>query len=123
MTCAEGSRFEVGQGCRRCADFGCAPNPERRPWGNEITSFDRDAASAALAKVGLASCKREGGPVGQGIVTVSFHPAGGVYDVEMMEGPFTGSLVGGCILAQFKTVRVPRFGGSVETLVRVFSLY
>jgi hypothetical protein len=122
-TCAEGARFEVGEGCRRCADLGCTPDPERIPWGNELTSFDRNAASAALASVSHASVQRGGGPVGRGIVHVTFHPTGGVLDVEMMEGPFTGNLVGGCIVAQFKSVRVPSFGGSVQMLSRAFDLY
>lgn len=54
---------------------------------------------------------------------VTFHPAGGVYYVELLEGPFTRTLVGGCIVKQFESVRVPKFGGSVQILSRVFSLY
>lgn len=122
-TCAEGARFEVGKGCVRCGDAGCWPNPERTPWGNEGTAFDSFRASGALENVTLSMCKRDGGPVGRGHAQITFHPAGHVHHVELDAGPFSGTLVGGCVVAQFKNVHVPKFGGYVRTLGQWFSVY
>ena len=55
---------------------------------------------------------------------ITFHPAGFVYDVVLLEGTaFASTLVGGCIAAQFKTVRIAKFGGSARTVSRSFALY
>ena len=120
VECKEGSRFDVGRGCVRCGETRCRPNPERTPWGNELAAFDGFRASGALENVTLSNCKRDGGPVGRGRARVTFHPAGHVYDVELDAGPFSGTLVGGCIVAQFKMVRVASFGGGVRTVALSF---
>ena len=114
----------VGRGCVQCGFARCSPDPERAPWGNEMTPFDSFRASAALENVTLSTCKRDGGPIGRSYALITFHPAGFVYDVELLDGsPFAGTLVGGCIVAQFKSVRVAKFGGRARTISRSFSLY
>jgi hypothetical protein len=122
-TCADGSRFEVGRGCIRCGFVRCGPDPERQPWSDEGAPFNDQAAREALDKVVLSACKRHGGPVGSGRARITFHPAGVVHDVELLHGPFTGTLVGGCIVAQLKSVRIPRFGGAVVIVSRSFSVH
>lgn len=126
--CADGSRFEIGRGCVDCSFLWCGPNPERRPsWSDDRgtdnpTQFNRSAAREALGNVVLSACKQNGGPVGTGHATVTFHPSGNVSHVELNGGPFKGTLVGACILAQLETARVPPFGGSAVKVGKSFSL-
>jgi hypothetical protein len=108
------------------ACFGeCDQDPtwsERAPWGNSPTPFDREALAAALGKVTLSACKRIGGKAGTGIAEITLLPSGDVQHV-VIDGPgFAGTPVGECIEKEFKSVRVPSFGGFPVTVARPFTL-
>jgi hypothetical protein len=85
------------------------------------STFDREAAAAALAAVDVASCREPLGPKGAGHVTVTFAPVGSVATAVLDEGTdptvrvFEGTPTGDCILARFRAVQVPKFeGGPVK---------
>lgn len=123
-TCDAWSIFRKGWGCVPCLGE-CVPNAEwdeRAPWSDSPTPFDRQAAWAALSRVVLSGCKRSGDPTGRGIAEVTFLPSGAVHDVVVDAEGFAGTPAGACIEASFKSVRVPKFGGSPVTVSKPFTL-
>ena len=62
-----------------------------------------------------AACRRPGGPSGAGRATVTFSPDGSTKSVAV-SAPFSGTPVGSCVTAAFRSVHVPPFTGSAITL-------
>lgn len=84
--------------------------------------FDRDAAAQALRSVELVKCKISGGPRGEGHALVTFVGDGTVRDVQVDRGPYVGSPVERCIVAQFKAARVPSFKGDAVKVGKTFRI-
>lgn len=97
------------------------------PVGEEIASnetiapaaaraFDQDEASASLsAAAGSAIACRGDAPSGFAKVSVTFAPSGRV-TTAVVDGPFAGTLTGGCIAKVFRNARVHPFDGSLVTV-------
>jgi len=96
-------------------------NPGPAPVG---VVFDRGAAATALGAIGdsVSSCKKPGGPTGEGHVSVTFSPSGGVMSAVVDQPPFAGTGVGGCIAAKFRAAHVPPFAGGATTIGKRFSI-
>lgn len=84
-------------------------------------SFDRGAAAAALGGVNVQSCKKAGGPTGPGRVTVTFAPSGAAQSA-VVDPPYQGTPVGGCVAGKFRGARVPAFGGAPVRVGKSFSI-
>lgn len=87
-------------------------------------SFDVAAAKAALsaAAANAAACGQPGGPKGPGKVQLTFAPSGRVTTANVIEGPFGGTAVGGCVSSTFKRARVPAFDGAPQTVTKAFKI-
>jgi predicted Zn finger-like uncharacterized protein len=101
-----------------------ATPPKESGGGGGGKSFDVSAAKAALgaAAANAASCAQPGGPKGSGKVQVTFAPSGRVTTATIIEGPFGGTSVGGCISSTFKRARVPAFDGSPTQVAKGFKI-
>ncbi|HWL86337.1 MAG TPA: hypothetical protein VNO21_11075, partial [Polyangiaceae bacterium] len=84
--------------------------------------FDRGAAQAALGNIDVTSCKKSDGPAGSGHLKVTFQPSGTVSAVDVDQPPFSGTAVGGCIAAKFRSAHVPAFSGGPVTVGKGFNL-
>lgn len=86
--------------------------------------FDTAAAKAALetASSSAASCKKDDGPTGRGKVQVTFSPNGRATSANVIEGPFGGTPVGGCIAKIFRGAKVPAFSGDPVTVAKSFTI-
>ena len=69
--------------------------------------MEAGAASAALASVNVASCRKADGPTGSGHVKVTFAPNGSVQSAVVDAPPFAGTPVGGCVGGKFRGARIP----------------
>lgn len=87
-------------------------------------AFDVAAAKAALsaAAANAAACGQPGGPTGPGKVQLTFAPSGRVTTATVIEGPFGGTAVGGCVSSTFKRARVPAFDGAPQTVTKAFKI-
>lgn len=86
--------------------------------------FDTSAAKAALqaASSSAASCKQDDGPTGSGKVQVTFAPTGRATSANVIEGPFGGTSVGGCVAKLFRAAKVPAFSGDPVTVSKSFTI-
>jgi len=86
--------------------------------------FDRGAAAAALGGIadGVGSCKKPGGPTGDGHVSITFSPSGSVVSAIVDQPPFAGTAVGGCVAGKFRGAHVPAFAGGNLTIGKRFSI-
>ena len=84
--------------------------------------FDRGAAAASLGAVNVQSCKKPDGPTGSGRVEVTFNPDGSAASANIIEGPFPGTPVGGCIAGKFRGARVPAFSGAPVHVKKSFTV-
>jgi len=86
--------------------------------------FDTSAAKAALetASAGASSCKKPDGPTGKGKVQVTFSPSGRATSANVIEGPFGGTPVGGCVAKVFRGAHVPAFSGDPVTVSKSFTI-
>jgi hypothetical protein len=84
--------------------------------------FDTGAAKVALAAASssAASCKKEDGPTGTGKVQVTFSSTGRATSANVIEGPFGGTPVGGCVAKIFRAAKVPAFSGDPVTVSKSF---
>jgi hypothetical protein len=85
---------------------------------NEIGGFSANP----FGGVSLRSCKRPGGPTGNGHVVMTVAATGEVKSVVIDAGPFPGTPVGDCIVEQFKKARVPPFAGGDVKVGKSFSI-
>jgi predicted Zn finger-like uncharacterized protein len=87
-------------------------------------AFDTSAAKAALeaASSSAASCKKDDGPTGRGKVQVTFAPTGRATSANVIEGPFGGTPVGGCVAKLFRGAKVPAFSGDAVTVSKSFTI-
>jgi hypothetical protein len=76
----------------------------------------KDALTAASSKV--SACK---GAAGSGKVQLTFAPSGKVSNASITSGSFPGS-TGACILRQFRSARVPPFGGLPVSVAKSFKI-
>lgn len=106
----------------RCGFFECKMNPERRPWIDWAAPFDDYAARAIVESIDLSACKDAGPTRGAGHASVTFHPFGFVYHVQVDGAPFAGTRVGRCIVEKLRTARVAPFKGTEGVVDRSFSL-
>lgn len=90
--------------------------------GGSTAPFDRGAAAAALGGINVQSCKKPDGPTGSGRVEVTFNPDGSAASANIIEGPFPGTSVGGCIAGKFRGARVPAFGGAPVHVKKSFTI-
>jgi hypothetical protein len=84
------------------------------------STFNREAATKALAQIDLAKCKVSGGPRGKGLVSMTFETNGHVADVKVEEGDFAKSPVARCIVARYQVASVPPFTGEAVRVRRAF---
>ncbi|HVW26791.1 MAG TPA: zinc-ribbon domain-containing protein [Polyangiaceae bacterium] len=86
--------------------------------------FDTSAAKAALeaASASASSCKTDDGPTGRGKVQVTFAPTGRATSANVIEGPFGGTSVGGCVAKLFRAAKVPAFSGDAVTVAKSFTI-
>lgn len=101
-----------------------AAAPAQPASGGGGKAFDVGAAKAALsaASANAGSCGAPGGPKGAGKVQITFAPSGRVTTANVVEGPFGGTSVGGCVSSTFKRARVPAFEGSPQTVTKSFKI-
>jgi hypothetical protein len=83
--------------------------------------FDRAAANAALSGVSLAHCGSTG-QVGTGHATVTFSPSGGVQNVVVDDGSFSGTPAGRCVQTAFFNARIPAFAGAPVRVGKSFTV-
>jgi hypothetical protein len=98
------------------------PAPAAKPEPEEETMatgpFDKDAASAALARAASAagSCRSSGDPSGVARVSVTFSPTGRATRAIVDGPPFAGTATGGCSASKMTQAKVPAFAGSRVTV-------
>ena len=92
------------------------------PASGALAPFNRGAASASLASIAFASCKKPDGPSGPGHVVVTFDPSGSVQSAIVDQGSFVGTPVGGCIAGKFRGAHVPAFSGGPMKVGKSISL-
>jgi hypothetical protein len=97
-----------------------ATSPSSSP---KASPFDKSAAKTALnsAAAAAADCGQGGAP-GKGKVQLTFANTGRVANVEIVEGPFSGTAAGKCALRQFRAARVPSFSGAPVTVSKSFKI-
>jgi hypothetical protein len=91
------------------------------PSSDSGAPFDRSAAAAALGAVTIEDCKTVDGPRGAGHVQVTFEPDGSAA-TAIVDVPFGGTAVGGCVAGRFRTARVPPFAGEPVTVGKTFAV-
>jgi predicted Zn finger-like uncharacterized protein len=87
-------------------------------------AFDRGAAAAALGGIAdsASSCKKPGGPTGEGHVSITFSPSGSVLSAIVDQPPYAGTAVGGCVAGKFRGAHVPAFSGGNLTIGKRFTI-
>jgi hypothetical protein len=95
-----------------------------RPEEAVLATFDRAAATRALAAVSVDACRDPSGPAGAGTALVTFAPTGRVLRVRIADPRFTGTGVGACIAQSFRSASVPTFRAAdgEPTLTQSFTL-
>jgi predicted Zn finger-like uncharacterized protein len=119
-----GGAKSLDQLMQAAAGGGNAPANPGPAAGGGSAPFDRGAASAALGTIadGVGSCKKPGGPTGDGHVSITFSPSGGVVSAIVDQPPFAGTAVGGCVAGKFRGAHVPAFAGGNLTIGKRFSI-
>jgi hypothetical protein len=84
-------------------------------------SFDRAAATGAVARVDLSSCGTDSA-FGVGHAFITFAPDGSVSKVELDGGKYPGSDAAPCITGKLKQVRVPPYDGGPVRVSKSFAL-
>ena len=76
--------------------------------------IDRESARSALHDIAgdLDRCRADGGPIGEGHVTITFYGDGRASAANVDRPPYAGTAVGACVERMFRTARVPAFSGS-----------
>jgi hypothetical protein len=85
-------------------------------------SLDKQAVSQALEAAPLTTCKKPGGPTGEGHVLVTVAPNGKITDALVDAPPFANTKAGKCIAKVYQKVRVPPFQGTPVVLGKKFKL-
>jgi hypothetical protein len=86
-----------------------------------VAQFDRGAANNALSRISLAHCGNSG-QVGTGHATVTFSPSGGVQNVVVDDGSFSGTPAGRCVQTAFFNARIPAFAGAPVRVGKSFTV-
>jgi predicted Zn finger-like uncharacterized protein len=100
------------------------PKPVAASGAGADEKFNMGEAKARLGAISSAaqSCKR-GDTAGSGRVEIVFAPSGAVQSASLVPGsPFEGTSTGACVVARFRTARVPPFGGSPFTVTKSFNV-
>ncbi len=100
------------------------PKPKPSEPASSGPGFNKSAAVSALgaAAANAAACKKPGGPVGKGKMTVTFSTSGRAIGAKITGGPFGGTPVGGCVVQTFRRARVPKFSGKPVTVTKSFRI-
>ena len=88
------------------------------------TPFNRDAAMAVLgiAASQAASCKRPGGPTGNGKALITFDSDGQVVIANIVGDEIAGTPVARCVASIFQRIRVAPFSGDRATVSKAFTI-
>jgi hypothetical protein len=86
----------------------------------DAPSFDREAASMAVASIDLTKCRATSAERGEGHVMITFTPAGSVSSAAIDKGPWIGTPIAKCMAGQFKKAKIPAFGGEPVTVGKTF---
>jgi hypothetical protein len=70
----------------------------------------------------VQNCKADGGPIGEGHVSITLSPNGTVTLVHLDTLPYFGTGVGACVERMFHRVRVPPFNGDSRTIGERFTI-
>ncbi len=98
-----------------------APEKPAKPSG---PAFNRDAAMAVLgiAASQAPSCKRPGGPTGNGKALVTFDTDGQVVIANIVGEDIAGTPVARCVAGIFQRIKVAPFTGDRATVSKAFSI-
>lgn len=85
--------------------------------------FDTQAAGDVLGKAALeaSQCHQPTGPDGKGRAQILYEPSGVAVSVAVSR-PFHETTVGNCLLALFKSTRVPAFAGDPVIVTKTFDV-
>lgn len=85
------------------------------------SSWSPDGSRASqLSGIDVRSCKTPGGPTGAGQVTVTFRGTGVPTSVTLDGPPFANTVVGDCVIAKFRAVRIGQFDGGTVAIHKSF---
>lgn len=101
------------------ADDDADSNEAPKSTGKPGSTFNRDAAKAALAAAAsqVKNCRPPGGPTGSGQVQVRYEPSGKVSSVEILTNKFENTTTGSCVAMVFRRAKVPEFTGAPVVVV------
>ncbi len=101
-----------------------APPPAEKPTKASGPPFNREAALAILgiAASQAPSCKRPGGPTGNGKALVTFDTDGQVVIANIVGDDIAGTPVARCVAGIFQRVKVAPFSGERATVSKPFSI-
>jgi predicted Zn finger-like uncharacterized protein len=101
-----------------------AAEPAPATGGGSDAPIDRGALMSAMSKAAntVGSCKTADGPTGSGRVSVTFAPSGKVTQAVVNGAPFGGTPVGSCVASRFRSVSIPPFAGSAQTVGKTFQI-
>lgn len=98
-----------------------APTVRRvpRPDAGVAAGFDAAAASSSItaAFARASSCLKDGDPRKSATILLTYAPSGRV-TTAVLQGPYSGTVVGGCIASTLRSARVPPFSGDYVTVKR-----
>ena len=101
-----------------------APPPTEKPAKTSGPPFNREAALAILgiAASQAPSCKRPGGPTGNGKALITFDTDGQVVIANIVGDDIAGTPVARCVAGIFQRVKVAPFSGERATVSKPFSI-
>lgn len=98
--------------CIDCAVQSEEPSP---------ATYDRAAASASVARVGVSDCRTSEWTRGHGRAVLVFHSSGDVLGVDLDE-PFRDTATGNCVVRRLSRIRIAPFVGKPQAVVRYFTI-
>lgn len=124
---ASGAATKVAEGSIAAANPSAASavEPARslhrvsHPDAGVVAGFDAAAASSAIsaAFARASSCLKDGDSNKPATILLTYAPSGRV-TTAVLQGPYSGTAVGGCIASTLRTARVPPFAGDYVTVKR-----
>jgi hypothetical protein len=86
------------------------------------SGLDKKAVTEAFNAVSLTSCKKPGGPTGEGHVLVTLAPSGKVTHAVVDSPPFARTKIARCIAKAYRKIRLPAFKGDPVVLGKKFRI-
>lgn len=96
------------------------PQPKPKPKPNSAPGFSKAQAKKALGVAAGRSAGCNRGHAGKGKVQLTFLPSGRVSSAGIVSGALAGTPTGSCVLAHFRSARVPSFAGKSVTVAKSF---